>query len=136
MPVEIQIEGTAALRRILERLEVLPDGLEPAVDEANQLLLEELRDYPPKLPNQRYVRTFRLRDSWQPSRIMREGTLGRVWGDIAYNQWVMDERFQAAIHQGRWQTVQRIARDEALQQQVSDIFERRLQAMVDGREPA
>lgn len=28
-------------------------------------IIEEMREYPPELPNQRYVRTYNLRDSWK-----------------------------------------------------------------------
>ena len=76
-------------------------------------LLDELKFYPPALPNSRYVRTYRLRRGWKAG-IARLGTdrFGFVVSnDVEYTVFVVGSlaqaesaaaRFQADVHKGRW----------------------------------
>lgn len=76
-------------------------------------LLDELKFYPPELPNQRYVRTYRLRRGWKAGvkRINGNTYSLVVSNDTEYTAFVVGslaktvsaaQRFQAAIHRGRW----------------------------------
>lgn len=76
-------------------------------------LLDTLRFYPPKLPNQRYVRTFKLRRGWKAfiQRIDSNRFAIVVSNDTDYTSFVVGTlaqtesvaaSFQSAIHQGRW----------------------------------
>lgn len=76
-------------------------------------LLDELQFYPPPLPNQRYVRTYRLRQGWKAGiRRLNGNTYAMVISnDVEYTQQVVGSlaqvesvaaRFQDAIHRGRW----------------------------------
>lgn len=85
------------------------------------LFLDELRYYPPKLPNQKYVRTYRLRDSFSVEYTIDNGVFTMVAkstppGGFTAANWyapyvvgVIDFRSRAAaiepiasIHAGRW----------------------------------
>lgn len=76
-------------------------------------LLDELKFYPPELPNQQYVRTYRLRRGWKAGiRRIKGNTYSLVISnDTEYAAMVVGSlaqavsaaaRFQHAIHQGRW----------------------------------
>ena len=53
---EIIIKGQRELERKLERLE--PKNLTAALLWGGDLIKTEMQEYPPRLPNQRYVRKF------------------------------------------------------------------------------
>lgn len=59
--------------------------------------------YPPKRPNQRYVRTGRLANSWRAERVSQSRTV--ITNSAAYSGYVVGnsrgER-QAWFHRGRW----------------------------------
>jgi len=76
-------------------------------------LLDELRFYPPPLPNQRYVRTYRLRGGWKAG-IIQIGSdkfamvisndteyAAMVVGSLAQSESVA-ANFQRSIHKNRW----------------------------------
>jgi hypothetical protein len=74
--------------------------------------LDELRYYPAPRPNQRYQRTFKLRDGWEVSyRRTEGGFLVTVANDVPYAKFVVGSlaqaraaaaSFQAWMHKGRW----------------------------------
>lgn len=95
-----------AVRRRLLRLRAL-EGLESELASAvDDDALPDIRTYPPELPGQRYVRTYRLRESWKRGAVQRLGRALRVVvrSEIGYARWVVGDRTQAPIHQGRWRT--------------------------------
>ena len=99
----------ARLRRVA-RL----DGVVAAVDAAvKDLVIPDVRLYPPERAGQRYVRSFKLRDSWQRERARRQGAtvVGAATNATPYAKWVVGTRDQAAVHQGRWRTQRRIAEE-------------------------
>ncbi len=84
-----------------------------AFGDIREPLLDTLRVYPPKLPNQKYVRTFKLRRGWkafiQP--ISPNSFAVVVSNDTDYTSFVVGSlaqavstaaQFQADIHRGRW----------------------------------
>ena len=62
-------------------------------------LKRELRTYPPKLPGQKYVRTFNLKRNWQYA--VLSPTSAEVTNAASYAGWVQGIE-QADIHVGRW----------------------------------
>ena len=69
--------------------------------------------YPPELPRQKYVRTFRLRDNWK---IGKAGEIGyMITNPTPYTKYVMGDAYgtrQAMIHVGRWTTIRTIIEEE------------------------
>ena len=99
----------ARLRRIA-RL----DGVAPALDEAvKQLVIPDVKAYPPERAGQKYVRSYRLRDSWAAEKARRAGAsvVAAATNPTPYARWVVGTTDQAAVHQGRWRTQRRIAEE-------------------------
>jgi len=125
----------------LTALEQMPSGLEPAAKEVNELLLKEVRAYPPERPNQQYQRTGDLGASWESivhlkgykiaevkSRaVRRRGKGGRFLK--SYNELVMGAEKQAAVHKGRWKTTADIAKEQ--ETAVAEIFDKQVQELID-----
>lgn len=89
-------------------------------------MYNDLRTYPPTLPNQKYRRTFRLRSGWF---VIGEGLRMRVINDTnAYNREVQDRDQQRRIFQGRWPTWQGVveARTPELRENVLRAVETRI----------
>jgi len=75
----------------------------------------EAQRYPPELPNQKYIRTFKLFEGW------RRASMGplkmRIFNPVPYGIYVQgrDTPFrsepatQAEIHQGRWPVLFKVA---------------------------
>ena len=76
-------------------------------------LLDELRFYPPERPNQKYVRTFRLKRGWKAGIVSlgvdRFGFF--ISNNVEYTVYVVGSlaqaesvaaRFQADVHKNRW----------------------------------
>lgn len=60
--------------------------------------------YPPKLPNQRYVRTGELANRWAAVRVkVGQWSITNARPSVEY---VIDEEKQARIHEGRWYVAQ------------------------------
>jgi hypothetical protein len=86
---------------------------ETAFKSIREPLLDELKFYPPTLPNQKYIRTYRLRRGWKAGIKRLNGVTFAliVSNDVEYARFVVGSlaqaesaaaSFQAAIHQGRW----------------------------------
>src|SRR5512146_1588153 len=83
--------------------------------EFGEKYLNRATTYPPRRRGSRYVRTFRLRDSWNVDgpqlngdtitlKVLSSNTVATDnWGRV-YNFRVMGADGQAAIHKGRWIT--------------------------------
>lgn len=75
-------------------------------------LIDELRYYPPPRPNQKYQRTYRLRDGWRVSFDRASDGFAIVIGNpTPYTKYVVGSlaqarataaAFQAWMHKGRW----------------------------------
>lgn len=86
-----------------------------ALKEIAERVVEDMKVYPDKLPNQKYVRTFTLKNSWKISGAknryqisnsarQRIGKKKPHWGK-RYATYVVGNakgKEQAQIHQGRW----------------------------------
>lgn len=93
------------------RLEALTDrrGLDSELESSGDVIVKEAQDYPPELPNQRYQRTYNLRDSWRRSQARRTGRSVIVDIDNAmeYGPAVMGEN-QEPSFKGRWRRLRAI----------------------------
>lgn len=89
-------------------------ALQKGVNAGTKILQPEVEKYPPKRPNQKYIRTFRLRRSWRRTVKVRASVVeGRIYSDenqAPYNAYVKHPRLQAWMHRGRWPTTEDDAR--------------------------
>ena len=107
-----EIERAIARLRRIVRLE----GLEEAVDAAvKTIVIPDAKIYPPERAGQRYVRTFRLRDSWAPEKARRaaNAVVAAATNPTPYAAEVMGTEDQKPIHQGRWRTEKQVAEQNA-----------------------
>jgi len=87
--------------------------IKPVITEAARNLQTEMRRYPPKPPNSTYTRTGKLGQSWKRKITGGGGNWLAVIGSrMKYAPYVQDATEQAEIHQGRWQTIQSVAKDK------------------------
>ena len=87
--------------------------LQPVATSAADLLRAEMRKYPPPPPNSTYRRTGTLGKSWAKNvHRSSDGWLSIIGTRLKYAPYVQDETRQAEIHQGRWQTIQSVAKDK------------------------
>lgn len=111
--VEIHVQGLDRLLAKLESMETVRRRMDEPTGKINKILLARAQFYPPPPAGSRYVRTFRLRHSWQARLVMQGDELGRVESTgVKYNIYVQDYERQADIHRGRWDTNQMIAQQE------------------------
>lgn len=125
----IEIRGLDVIQAALGRIDnLLADMAEPT-RETLELLKRRMQDYPPPPAGSKYVRTYRLRNSWQEDIILSGNVLGRLESvNVPYAPYVQDEQHQAQIHQGRWQTRQQVAREE--EQNVLALYEVYIQELI------
>ena len=101
--IQLRLRGVNELLsrvKLLEPEKMIENGLYKTAT----AMYNDLRTYPPELPNQRYRRTFKLRSGWY---VVGGGLLMRVINDTnAYNREVQDRDQQRRIFQGRWPTWQ------------------------------
>lgn len=101
-------------------------ALQRGMSDATKIVMAEAQVYPPRRPNQKYIRTGNLRRSWnnRKIRITATGVEGLVYSSEAkapYNAYVQHPRYQAWMHRGRWQTTDDVARKN--HKQIAKAFE-------------
>ena len=107
MPVSYEVRGLDDIMKRVNALDgVRKKGADKIIGAHARREAARLRRkrYPPKLPNQQYIRTGRLGRSFFSFR--RGGAYG-VRNDTPYGIWVIWRGSQAPIHAGRWWTFQR-----------------------------
>lgn len=113
MSAKIEIKGIEPLERAFAKgaSGELKAVLKDKTPLARRRLVERLTDYPPERSGQRYQRTYRLRRGWERSTPV-VGAFGlQLVNATEYAQFVQGAQ-QARMHQGRWLTVDEIARQE------------------------
>lgn len=87
--------------------------------------------YAPYLPNQRYIRTDTYKQSTfsdvsdvKDGAVLTFGSRGAIQNGRRYDQYLKDARKQAAIHQGRWKTL-----DEDATEVMGEIYGRLSEGM-------
>ena len=113
MRITITVKNLDSVTRRIDGLERM-DYLKGVASAGADVLRADLRKYPPKPPDSTYRRTGTLGKSWTKS-VMRGGReggwLAQIGTRLGYAPYVQDELRQAKVHQGRWQTVQSVAKD-------------------------
>ena len=125
----ISIDGVDKLSAKLGRIERVQDVLEPVARRRIRAMRDRARIYPPRLPNQRYVRTYTLRGGWNDSvQRVSNGIVARAENKVGYSPWVQGYGTQAGIHRGRWETERQILDAETPQtvQEFGDAIQRAL----------
>lgn len=98
----------------------MPQYVAPIVYEFMGRVHKAAQVYPPPLPKQKYIRTYKLRHSWRMSgvTVSADEVRGSVYSDGSarsrygeYAPYVMDAARQAFIHRGRWHTTKSMAED-------------------------
>lgn len=114
MRITITVKNLEAVERKLANME-RTDYIKPVITEAARNLQNAMRRYPPKPPQSTYDRTGKLGQSWTRE-VMRGGRGGgwvaQIGTRLKYAPYVQDETRQAEVHQGRWQTIQSVAKDK------------------------
>ena len=114
MRMTITVKNLDAVTRKLANLDK-GDYLQGVAGAGADVLRAELRKYPPPPTNSTYRRTGTLGKSWTKT-TMRGGKGGgwiaQVGTRLKYAPFVQDDSRQAKVHQGRWQTVQSVAKDK------------------------
>lgn len=102
------ITGADAVRRDLARLRL--DAVQAEVAAILGDMAAEAGTYPTPLPGSHYERTNALHDGWLDSEpvfnVDQDSLLAVLTNPVAYGPEVQGADDQAAIHQGRWQTVE------------------------------
>lgn len=71
-----------------------------------------MKTYPPKRPGQRYVRTYKFRNSWG---ITDTGTGSKIKNTVSYGKYVVGGAYgtgQAWMHVGRWKVFRDVVDNE------------------------
>ena len=107
--ISIGVEGVQTVRKGLENLRAdIPKVSIERVGESADSIIEIMKKYPRKLPNQKYVRTYKLQNSWKKKKLTGFGFAieadpvqkGRHYGKYVVGNSYGEE--QAGIHAGRW----------------------------------
>ena len=61
-----------------------------------------LKWYPRERPNQKYIRTYNLRNSWYLVETNSDWSRTKIGNTAPYSPWVVGDGTQAWMHVGRW----------------------------------
>lgn len=113
--ISISVNATAAqgvLSRAPDRINIAMRG---GMEDSTTYVLAKIKRYPQERPNQAYIRTHTLEKSWSRritgSSMSIRGIVGSNSAMAPYNRLVQSRRDQAAVHRGRWQTIEDVAED-------------------------
>ena len=102
--VSIKIDGVDKVLRKLGTAKGVAALVKP-MEESVVKVREGMADYPLDWPENTYVRTGKLGQSWT-GRVQQHsnGVTGKIGTNRSYAPWVQSQQFQARVHRGRWQT--------------------------------
>ncbi len=118
--LRIQVEGVDELMHGLERTMAAETRAEP-MQRLEERVREQLETYPAPPPASTYERTGDLGRGWADGLVETDALGTNQYADqisvsmhnaVEYAEWVQDEEHQAAVHQGRWDTVQKVIADQ------------------------
>ena len=126
----IEIKGVDKLSQALSRLgsTAVFTKLAPAMQDALDLLVDEISVYPKKPQGSAYRRTGTLGRSWTGELVLSGDLKGKVGTNVSYAPYVQSVKKQAPIHQGRWRTIEKVT--EQNESQIQEIFEQAVEDMV------
>jgi len=107
MQITIQVKNAELVKRGLANIRAeIPKISERTIKKAADAIVKQMRVYPPERTGQRYVRTFKLRDSWRVKPVSKGFT---VASGVSYGRYVVGTPTgaiggggQAWMHVGRW----------------------------------
>lgn len=110
--MSISIEGLDKLYKKFDRVKAT-STLVPPTQRAVLRIQRRMQKYPPQRPGSKYDRKGTLGKRWTV-RVKRTGDAvqGKVGNATVYAPFVQSHQFQRRIHRGRWQTDQRVVREE------------------------
>lgn len=119
------------VRALLQRApNDLNAAMRGATEDATTYLLALIRRYPQQRAGSTYRRTGTLNRSWsrrvEGTGLSIRGFVGSNGNIAPYNRYVQSRREQAAVHRGRWQTVEDVAEHE--RDRVVQFYRDRLRA--------
>jgi hypothetical protein len=118
--IRVTIAGVEVVNARLSRLQGMRWAVRP-MRRSVLLLQNRMAQYPPQRPGSRYVRTGTLGRSWTTQvQESSERVVGIVGNKVEYAPWVQSQRFQAAIHRGRWRTDEQVA--EQSREEIGELF--------------
>lgn len=101
------------------------------VTESVILIEGRMKEYPPQRSGANYRRTGTLGRRWTHEvSESGDGITGRVGNNTVYGPYVESAQFQARVHQGVWQTDERVITEE--QNTIVGFFERAVEDALDG----
>lgn len=110
--MSLQIKGMAELNRKLDRIrrDIRPE-MRAATEKALAYVHSRVPPYPSPPPDSTYRRTGTLGRSIT-TQVRELGTqmVGVIGTNVVYAPYVIDEKRQAAMHSGRWWTLQAVVR--------------------------
>lgn len=132
--IDIQVNDRA-VRKLLSKLDKLgkiEETMGGPMDEALQLIYNEISPYPPPPAQSRYRRTYTLGRRWQKySKKINRGIEGHVTNDTIYAQWVQHSQYQTAVHRATgWKTDEQVAM--ATHVRVQSLLERGIERIIEG----
>ena len=112
----LEVQGLDALiRRFGKSKPIVRQEAGDALEKGVVLLHRKLAGYtqntPSKPPGSTYDRTFTLARTFT-HKVERSKFLGRVGTNLHYGPYVMSKSGQAAIHRGRWYTVESVGKEQ------------------------
>lgn len=114
--VSVNVEGSEALLALLKQFpDVVKKEIEAVINKGLYLLQAGAADYPPPPPGSTYRRTGTLGRLWTSAqhqiRVSGNALEGRIGNATPYGPYVQSQAKQAAIHQGRWKTIEQIMKE-------------------------
>lgn len=125
----IDIEGIDKLFSKLDRVQAI-STLRPPMQRSVYRLQRDMAQYPPARPGSSYIRTGTLGRRWTTQVTeTSDGLTGKTGNNTSYGPFVQSQMFQAAVHQGRWQTDEQVL--ERNREAIQADFERTIQRELD-----
>lgn len=106
--ITIQVKNAELVAKGLSNIRAeIPRISSKTIEDAAKRIVKEMRNYPPERAGQKYVRTYKLRDSWKiTSRANGFAVTGNpINKGRAYGRYVVGDGTgagQAFMHVGRW----------------------------------
>ena len=107
MPISVRVSG---IQQVAETIKNLPRGYKVAgMRAASEYFVGNethgLKHYPQPRPNQKYIRTFTLRNNWYIAEANSDWSRVKIGNTTPYSPYVVGDTQQAWMHAGRWRTV-------------------------------
>ena len=122
----IEIKGvTDAIQSLLKVDKAIRLDFVKTMSKATGIVNHKAQEYAPKLPGQKYIRTYKLKRGWRTEKAT--ATRGIVANrGVPYAQYVQSSKSQAEIHQGRWNTEKDIVKqaEDKVQKLFDEVIKR------------